>query len=155
MNKHELLAEIEVAPVRELVAIDAKSLVVAESRRVTHHVTLAPGARLDDTLIPDFWSLAAPKLHRLDLVEITPGDASYWALLLVTEVGPEFAKTALLLKVDLPAHPLTVDDLPLGHSVFYLGSKRLWAALRGDQILRHGFTDKGSAVAWLIETTRG
>lgn len=155
MNKHQTLTETEAPPVRELKPVPFNGVVVAESRRNIFSVILPPGAQLDDTLVPDFWSLAAPKLHRLDLIEITPADAAWWAQIIVLEVGPEFAKTALLFKVDLPVHPLGVDDLPLGHSVFYLGSKRLWAALRGDQILRHGFTDKGSAVAWLIQTTRG
>lgn len=155
MSKHENLIETEAPPVRELVAIKANHVVNADSKRITHHITLEPAVQLEDLSSADTWALAAPRLHRRDLIEVEPSDGSFWALLLVTEVGPEFAKTVVLHKIDLPARPLGVDDLPLGHSVFFLGSKRLWAALRGEQILRHGFSDKGSAVAWLVQTTRG
>lgn len=150
----ETIVEVEVPPMRELKPVDLHHLVVAESKRITHHLVLEPGVQLDDLLIPDMWSLAAPKLHRRDLIEVEPIDGAWWALLLVVEVGPEYAKTAMLLKVDLPARPLTIDDLPIGHSVFFLGSKRLWAALRGEQILRHGFPTKGDAVDWLITALR-
>lgn len=154
MNTPEDIVEIEVPPMREVTPIDLHHLVVAESKRVTHHLTLAPGVRLDDLLIPDTWSLAAPKLHRRDLIEVEPTDSAWWALLLVTEVGPEFAKTVVLHKVELPTQPLTVDDLPLGTSVHFMGPRRLWAGLRGEQILRHGFGTKTDAVNWLITTLR-
>lgn len=145
--------DIEVV-LREIKPAKLNQLVIAESKRIVHYYMLDPGVQLEDALIPDFWSNAASKLHRRDLIELEPIDSSWWAQLLVTEVGPEFAKTVLLHKIDLPVHELTTDDLPLGTSVFFLGNKRLWAAMRGPQILRHSFTSKGAAVGWLIETMR-
>lgn len=147
--------DIEATPaLREIKPVPLNDLVVAESRRVQHFHVLAPGARLEDLLVPDIWSLAAPKLHRNDLIEVVPVDGSWWAMLLVLKTGPEYAEVAILHRIDLPAAPLTVDDLPLGHSVFFLGPRRLWAALRGEQILRHGFSTKDAAIAWIIEALR-
>lgn len=145
---------VEEAPERELKPILEHKLVVAESRRITHHIVLESGSRFEDVFVPDYWQLAASKLHRRDLVEVEPPDGSFWALLLVVATGPEYAEVALLQKVELPARPRSVDDLPLGHSVFFLGSKRLWAALRGESIIKCGFTTKDDAVAYIIETTR-
>lgn len=145
---------IDPPPERELKSIQAHQVVIAESRRITHHIALDAGTPLTDLLVPDFWTLSASKLHRRDLIEVEPMDGSWWALLLVISTGPEFAELAILQKIDLPAKPRTADDLPLGHSVFFLGSTRLWAALRGEQILKCYFSTKDAAIEWLIESTR-
>lgn len=146
------IIEIDQAPVRELKPLAPNDLVVAESRRVIHHVVLQPGTTLEDLLIPDFWSQAAPKLHRRDLIEVEPSDGGFWALLLVRECGVEHAVVALLHKIDLPSLQRSVDDLPIGHSVQFLGPKRKWSAMRNNTILRPGFNTKTEAAAWLRET---
>lgn len=154
MTKPEIIETTEPS-IRELTPIKINDLVVAESKRVTHHLTLRPGQQLEDLLIADAWSTACPKLHVRDLVEVENEARTIWALFLVREVGAEHARLALLQQVDLAAFdPGGIDDLPLGHSVQFLGSRRLWAAMRGTQILRHGFSNKSSAVGWLLESTR-
>lgn len=152
----ESFTEIEVAdqaaPVRELKPVPANALVIAESRRVVHHLVLPPGTCLEDLSLPDYWSQAAPKLHKRDLVEVEPVDQSWWALLLCTEVGAEHARMAVLQRVDLPSLQVSVDDLPLGHAVNFLGPRRRWCAMRDTTILRPGFNTKSEAAAWLRET---
>lgn len=157
MTKSEEIIEtdqVAEAPIRMIKPLKANDLTIAESKRITHHVTLPCGIALEDLTIPDFWSEAAPKLHRRDLIEVEPEDGAWWALLLVREVGVEHAKLAVLQKIDFPSSQASVDDLPLGHTVQFLGPKRRWAAMRNTQILRPGFTTKGEAVSWLNETLR-
>lgn len=141
------------ASLREIRPLKVNDLVIAESRRVVHHLTLQPGTALEDTLIPDFWSEAAPKLHRRDLIEIEPENGDWWAMLLVREVGAAHAKLAVLHKIEFQSlNPSSADNLPIGHSVQFLGSKRRWSAMRGTQILKPGFNARGEAIAWLNET---
>lgn len=147
-------AEEVIQPVRTLKPIAENQVHIAESRRLTHHINLPAGVPLEDLLVPDAWVNAANLLHRHDLIEVLPFDESYWALLIVTEIGPEYASLHTLQKVDLPTRPRTVDDLPLGHSVFFLGSTRLWAALRDSTILKCYFSSKQEAIEWLLEVTR-
>lgn len=144
----------DIQPIRTLKPVQITQLHIAESRRLTHHINLPAGTPLEDLLVPDAWVLSANLLHRHDLIEVLPFDESYWALLIVTEIGPEYAQLHVLQKVDLPSKPKTIDDLPLGHSVFFLGSTRLWAALRDSTILKCYFSSKDEAIQWLIEFTR-
>lgn len=139
---------------RELKPVSANDLTVAEFKRVVYQYTLRPGQSLDDLLVADSWSTAAQKLHRRDLIEVEAVDGSLWALLLVTEAGPEYAKLAVLHRVDLPTRPLGVDDLPLGWSAHFLGSRRLWCVMHDGQIIKHSFTDKTAAITWCIESLR-
>lgn len=149
-------AEQLVEVVRQIKPLDANDLKIAESRRVVFSVILDAGIELGACMLPDYWANAAPKLHPRALIEVEPLDGSWLALLRVTEVGPEHARVALVYRVEFPLlHPPTSDDIPRGHDVAYLGPKRLWAAMRGTQILKHSFTSKGVACAWLVETTRG
>lgn len=141
-------------PVRELKPIQPNDLAWAEHRHLTFAYVLKPGQLLSDLLVPDTFSIAAAKLHRLDQIEVTNVAGDLWALLLVTSVGPEFAQLHILLEVNIPAGPLSEDDLPISHRAFFLGSKRLWCVMRNDQILKHGFTTKSDAVAWCIESFR-
>lgn len=147
------VAKNETMPIRELKPVSPIDLVPAESRRLVHCLTLQPGMMLEDLLLPDSWSVAAPKLHRRDLVEVEPVDGSWWALLLVAEIGTDHATLILLHKIDFSL-PSPDGDLPLGHGTKFLGPKRLWCALRGNQVLKHGFTGKSAAAAWLNETLR-
>lgn len=139
---------------REIKPVQPNDLALAEHRHLAFAYVLRPGQQLSDLLVPDSFSLAAAKLHRLDQIEVTSIDGSLWALLLVTAVGPEFAQLHVLLEVNLPTAPLSEDDLPINHRAFFLGSKRLWCIMRGDQILKHSFTTKSEAIAWCIETFR-
>ncbi|MBI3144471.1 MAG: hypothetical protein HYZ18_04230 [Pseudogulbenkiania sp.] len=145
----------EDTPVRELKPLQNTELVVAEAHRVQFHVRLPAGATLDDTLVPDFWKLSAHRFHISDLIEVEPLDQSFWALLLVRECNREHAKVALLQHVELTSlYGANVDDLPLGHSVSFMGPKRLWAAMHGTTILKHSFSTKTDAVEWLKSTLR-
>lgn len=146
---------IEEAPVRDIKPIPQHMVRIAESKRIIHCIDLPASTQLEDLLVPDFWVNAASSLHRHDLIEVVPYDESWWALLIVIQVGPEFAQLHLLQKYDLPTRPKTVDDLPLGHSTFYLGATRGWAALRDSTILKCYFSNKDDAIAWIIDTARG
>lgn len=155
MTTKPTIIEADAPEVRSIKPLGVNDLKVAESRRVVFSVILDAGTELNDAMLPDYWSNAAPKLHPRALIEVEPLDGSWLALLRVTEVGPEHAKVALVWRTDFPAPAPTTDELPRGHDVAFLGPKRLWAAMRGVQILRHGFTSKSEAVAWLVETARG
>lgn len=138
---------------REIAPLDANKLVVAESQRITQRVILPPGSQLEDLLIPDYWSRAARKLHLGDLIEVTPETMTWWAELVVTEVGQAHARLAVLRRVELPK-PTELDDLPLGHRVQFLGPTRKWCAMRANEILAHGFDTKTDAASWLNEALR-
>ena len=151
----EIIDAEQPAAIREIKALNANNLKVAEAARVIFSVVLDPGVELGDAMLPDFWANAASKLHPRALIEIEPVNGAWLALLRVIETGPEHARVALVWRTDFPAAAPTVDELPRGHDVVFLGARRLWAVLRGTQILRHSFSSKASAIEWLIATTRG
>lgn len=146
----ELIPAGEASPVREIQPLPVMALQGAESHRLQHFLTLPRGMELEDLLLPDVWSLVARrKLHKHDLIEVVDEAQTFWAALLVLEVGPSHARTALLRRVELPSLVSDVDGLPAGHAVVFLGGARLWGALRGVDVLRAGFPTKTEAAEWL------
>ena len=137
---------------REIAPIPVMALQGAESHRLQHFLTLPRGMTLEDLLLPDIWSLVARrKLHVHDTIEVVDEAQTFWAELLILEVGTSHARTTLLRRIELPSLVSDVDGLPRGHDVTFLGGKRLWAVLCGRDVLRAGFETKTEAATWLRE----
>lgn len=149
--KDDLLDALPDEPVfREIKPVQSTDMVIAESRHVVFYIRLNPGQQLEDALCADFYRLVAHRLVPSTIIEIEPADLSWHAQILVREVSREHARVALLHKVDLePLYAANVDDIPLGHSVQFLGPARLFAAMHGTAILKHSFSTRGEAIAWL------
>lgn len=149
MSKQDLInSPTEAEAPRTLAPAPVSSVVGAESRRLTHHHIAAAGVLFEHLMIYEYWSLVAPKLHVWDHIECEDFNGTWFAILQVCEVGAEFAKVIPILKVDLP-RAVDVDDVPRGHRIEFLGPVRLWAVLRAQQVLRHGFSTRTDAVGWL------
>lgn len=153
-ERDDLLADAEI-PIRTIPTVQPVDLKVAEAHRIFHHLYLRPGQQLDDLLTADAWRNSAFKLHVSDLIEVEPLDGSFHAVLLVRECSRDYARVVLLTRIELPSllSP-NVDDLPLHHSVEYLGPSRQFAAMHGTTVLRHGFSTRGDACEWLRSTLR-
>lgn len=149
MSKAILEAE---EPTREVKPLAYRDLVIAESHRVEHFITLPEGMQLEDLSLPEVWGAVAHKLHVHDTVEVSDAKSTFWAELLVREVGKSHAEVTILRKVDLKPLYETSDDLPLGHSVRFIGSKQRWSIFRGNQIIKTGFNSKGEAIQWARES---
>lgn len=154
-TKEDLLDLPDDIPVRTLRPIPQHELVVSDSRRVTHHLFLSPGTTLDDIQVPDVLKLVAFKLHRGDIIVVEPLDGSFYAEVLIRECNREFARTALLFRVDLPPLFSTgIDDLPEGMHVSFCGPERLWGCFRGTELIKHHFATRTDAAEYLRSTLR-
>lgn len=148
-NENVAVLNEDETPVTTFKPAPATSLKIAESVCISHFLTLPVGTAIDVLTIPDFWSLAAKKLNRWDRVQVVAADESFIGEVIVREVSQEHAVVEVLWTRELTPLGADVDGLPKGHSVQFLGSKRLWAVMRGDRIIKHQFPTKTAAANWL------
>ena len=112
--------------------------------RVTPEMGTAPDALLD----PHYWAHVSTKLSIGNIIEVMAEDGSYFAELLVRDVGNLFAKVAF-------KNPVTIfsndEDLvtPVGYEVKWRGPKARFGVVHGKDVLKDGFVDKAEAHAWL------
>lgn len=139
----------EETPLRAIKPLGHLDFVIADARRVVHHLLLPEGTTLDDLGLPEIWGSLVKKMHKNDLIEVTDTLATVWALLLVREVGHSHAVVHVLAKSTLPPLHTNEDDLPLGYHVKFHGPKNKWCVQRDAQVLKQSFDSKGAAIDWL------
>lgn len=120
-----------------------------EFARQAHHVVPEDGTKFEDVLRDDFWSLVGYKLKPGDLIEVHAEDGSYFAELYVRAAGRNWAKVALLRKIEL--EPVSVA---LGSPEFeaaWKGPHRKFSAVRisDNQIIKDGFETREQAVDYI------
>lgn len=112
--------------------------------RVTPEIGTPPAALLD----PHYWAHVSAKLRFGDVIEVLAEDGSYFAELLVRDVGNLYAKVAF-------KNPVTVFstdeamEAPVGYAVKWRGPKARFGVIHGTDVLKDGFVDKAEAHAWL------
>lgn len=115
-------------------------------------VDLPAGTPKERALEPDFWSHVGAFLSRGDIIRCVDESTGLFLELLVRE-GKEasrsgFVSVSLLRTVDLAPITPHEDGLPTGHTAQWMGEAQKWAALRGSQILKSGFSNKGAVMEY-------
>lgn len=152
MKTNDVIDAADETPLRAIKPLGHLDFVIADARRVTHHLLLPDGTTLDDLALPEIWASLTKKMHKNDLVEVTDVLGTLWALLLVREVGHSHAVVHVLTSTRLPPLHVNEDDLPLGYSVKFHGPKTKWCVQRNEQVIKQSCDSKGAALTWLRES---
>lgn len=120
-----------------------------EFARQAHHVVPEDGTAFSDILKDEYWSLVGHKFKPGDIVEIHAEDGSYFAELYVRAAGRNWAKMALLRKVDL--EPVAIA---LGSPEFeaaWKGPHRKFSVVRlsDNQIIKDSFDTREQAIDYI------
>lgn len=113
--------------------------------RVKPEIGTPPAALLD----PHFWAHVSAKMSVGDLIEVLAEDGSYFAELLVRDVGNLFAKVAFKSPVVEFSKAEDEREVPAGYEVKWRGPKLRFGVLHGRDVLKDGFVDKAEAHTWL------
>lgn len=113
--------------------------------RVTPEIGTPPAALLD----PHYWAHVSAKLSVGNIIEVMAEDGSYFAELLVRDVGNLYAKVAFKSPVTVFSKDEDVQPAPAGYDVRWRGPKCKFGVYHGADMLKDGFVDKSEARAWL------
>lgn len=115
------------------------------------------GTTFEDLLAPAYWTHIASRLRPWDQLMVRAEEGTFYAELIVTEVGQLFASV-----VPKPGYPFRLQvaepgvdaSVPQGYSVKWMGEHKKWGALRGEVCIKDGFTSQSTAVIWLQNVAR-
>lgn len=124
-------------------------VMLTEFARQAHHVVPEEGTTIDDLLHESYWSMVAYKFKPCDIVEVHAEDGSYFAELYVRAAGKNWAKMALLRKVDL--EPMSAGVATPEYEVAWKGPHRKFVALRtaDNEIIKDGFVTREQVVEYI------
>jgi len=92
----------------------------ADQSGLRYHVTPDSGTTIEDMLKPDFWKGVTAYLHPSDRIEVEADDGSFYADLIVRDVGKSWAKVILHHKSE---HPVIEDDTDAWKQEFTVTSR--------------------------------
>lgn len=117
--------------------------------RQTHHVVPEDGTKFEDVLRDEFWSLVSHKFKPGDLVEVHAEDGSFFAELYVRAAGRNWAKVALLRKVEL--EPVNLSHGSPEYEATWKGPHRKFSVVRlaDNSIIKDGFEAREQAVEYI------
>jgi hypothetical protein len=124
----------------------------AESKRTVWHVTTEAETPLDAVLDPKYWAGCASKMRSRDRIEVEAEEGTYFAELMVLDVGRASAQVVLMRKVEFKAN--TVSGADLGDfEVTWRGVDKKWCVVRKSdkRVQRDGLETKQQAVNWATE----
>jgi hypothetical protein len=119
----------------------------SEMKRNQWDVTPEHGTPVEALLDPAYWAHVSAKLRRGDIITALAEDDSYFAELLVLNVGKLFAKVVLIRRVEITAAQIFNAEVPKGFDIKFRGPKK-WSVLRGTEVLKEDM-DRPQAEAWL------
>lgn len=122
---------------------------LTEFARQAHHVVPEDGTKIEDLLSEAYWSMVAYKFKPCDIIEVHAEDGSYFAELYVRAAGKNWAKMALLRKVDL--EPVAAAIGSPEYEVTWKGPHRRFSAVRttDNEIVKDGFETREQAVEYV------
>lgn len=125
----------------------------AEFRRNEWFAAPEAGTTLEQILDPDFWSHVSGRVKPLDIIEVLPEDASFYARLMVTSCSRIHAKVVVLYHkslVDAGVAEPTPDDAGQ-YEVKWLGPSGKFGVLRtkDKHTVKSGFSTKPEAEIYL------
>jgi hypothetical protein len=131
--------------------LQAARFMPAEYTRVIYQAVPEDGATIDDVLKPEYWAHVAHKLKPGHRIEILAEDGSWFAEILVRDVGRVWAKVALLRHKEFDG-PISneagswADHLRIRHLV---GPQKWRVERKSDgAVLRHGLETRDAAETW-------
>lgn len=125
-------------------------LMFAEYAVVTHFHSPKMGVTMEDMQNPSYWAHVARDLRPGHKIEVLAEDMSYWAMLIVRDVGRVEASVAPLQVVDLDGGAELAKDGDDGLEVKWRGPHAKFSVIRkdGGDILKDGFQTKDAAAQW-------
>lgn len=111
------------------------------------------GEAFEEVLQPIYWAHVARSLRPWDKIDIRPADFSYYAELIVTASGPQWAKVAVLRKVDFGKNDKAAETLiPDGYDIKHRGAAG-WCVVRLEdrEVLHEKAGTKADAAQWLAK----
>jgi hypothetical protein len=143
-------APVKADPIKQLNSPVRHKL--AEHDFVQHSVTVEAGHTIDDVLKPEYFAHVAAKFKPYDEISVRTDDGTWYAKLLVTEVGRSWLRTFLL-----EDYKLTTSDVAQSQAnaveVIWRGPHLKHSVVRKSDrgVLKDGFATKGEAAAWAAE----
>ncbi len=130
---------------------------LAEQVRVVYCATAEAGITFKQMLEVDYWAHVARQLKPYNMVECRSEDGTFWGLVLVMEVGRNWAKVHPLQYVALDtkdvAQTRTAMESKSEYRVEWKGPVKKHAVIRNkdDAIVHEGSASKVDAQAWLVD----
>jgi len=132
-------------------ALTPTRIKLAEFDRSTYAINPPAGSEFEEVLDPRYWAHLAGQLRVGDVLEVKPDDMSWWALLLVTQVGLVQANVAVLIgPVQIDGADVAPDPELEDHVLRFAGGRMRWCVLRvsdREYVFSGGTRDE--AVAWM------
>lgn len=127
---------------------------LTEFARQSHHVVPEEGTKFDDILREEYWAAVAVGFKPGDLIEIHAEDGSFFAELYVRACGRNWAKMALLRKVEL--EPIEAAVASPEFEAAWKGPHRKFAVIRlsDSAIIRDGFETREQAGEYIKSHTK-
>lgn len=120
-----------------------------EFARQAHHIVPEEGTSFDNILKDAYWSMVGYKLKPGDIIEVHAEDGSYFAELYVRASGRNWAKVALLRKIDL--EPISLEHGSPEFEAAWKGPHRKFSVVRlaDNQIIKDSFETREQAVEYI------
>ena len=121
----------------------------AEFVRNVFAITPPPGVTIEDMLKREYWTHVANLLGPMARIEVLPRDGKFFAELIVTASGKNWANVCLRDYVVLDNFNAPADNSI--YTVKHLGGDSGWAVVRNSdkQVMGDGFDTSDEANAWL------
>lgn len=115
------------------------------------NITVESSWTMDDVVKPIFWSSVWQKLRRYDEITVRVDDGSWWARILVTQVGTGYAFVRALSFIDLTAAVATAPAALEGFELRELGPFKKWCVIRTADsfVLKEKCESRVDAQTWL------
>lgn len=127
-----------------------------EHSRAVYFISPAPTVAYEAVLEPIYWKHVASGLRPGDQIEVWPEDGSYWALLLVSAAGDNFAKVEPLIHRQIENAVDGEASLIEGFTISWRGPNGKFAVKRDkdNNIIQSNFRTKEEAQTWMIQNKR-
>lgn len=133
-------------------------MVMAEQVRVVYSVTLGSGIKVEDLLVPSFWSLYAAQLQPRDKIEVHPEDDTWYAEYKVRDCARTWAKMVqtFYVEFDKPdpgqreASDVAIQEALSLYKVLHRGPHK-WSVVRSADgaVMTQGVQIRDEAESWL------
>lgn len=120
-------------------------------RHNVFRVTPEIGTPLPALLEAGYWAHVSAKMRAGDRLEVLAEDGAYFAELLVRDAGNLYAKVGVLSYTEFGKE--AVESVP-GYEIKWRGPSAKFGVLRGKDVLKDGFVDKGEARVWLDDLVK-
>lgn len=121
----------------------------AEAMWRTHAVLVETGTEPGAVLEAGFWSHVATKLRPLDRIEVMDDSATWVCALIVCAASASEAIVAPLWSAELKSDASLSAPAESAFRPRWMGHKRKWAVLKGENVLREGMQSREEAEIWI------